>query len=482
MAKKAYLKKAYLRKVYFIGIAGKTMAPLAKAFKGMGWEVSGSDQKNVYPPISTYLRENKIPYIKGYDARNVPKDANLVIIGRSARMIDLDNPEYLEAKKLSCPVMSFPEAFEKYLIKENSVVVAGSFGKTTTSAIITWILKVAGKNPSYMISDIPINFPDGIQITNSGYSVTEGDECPALGPCDLPKFMYYKPKYLLLTATIWDHPEVYKSEEQYLKAFIELVKLLPEDGILVYELENVRPEVAEQYPSRKISYSFDSTNADCYVKNYSIENGKTKFTISFKNQEIDLETILIGKHNLQNICGAVAMSLELGIDSGTIKKALKTFKGVKSRLELLGKFGGRYLFSDIAQFQEKVKGSLLALRDFFPESRIICVFNPFATALKFRESLQWYSTVFDSADQVIVSKVSFLKEIPKEQRVTGSDIVGAIGETQPKVFYEPVDEKLIGYLTHQTKEGDIIVFMSSGGLRFSNLIEEITQKFQGVEV
>jgi UDP-N-acetylmuramate: L-alanyl-gamma-D-glutamyl-meso-diaminopimelate ligase len=470
------------KKAFFIGIAGKTMAPLAKAFKDMGWEVSGSDHKGIYPPISTYLEENQIPYIEGYEAKNIPADADLVVVGRSALMVDADNPEYLKAKELGLKILSYPEVLQEYLIKDNSIVVAGTYGKTTISAILAWILMSAGLNPSYMTGGVPLNMGDGAKITDSNYSVVEGDEPPALRETDPPKFMFYQPKYLVLTATIYDHPEIFKTKEAYEEAFVKLVKLLPEDGLLVYSPETVVPAVVEATPCRKISYSLVNQKADCRVEKIKPQGEKTTFVVRSKNESVALETVLLGRHNLENLCAAVALSLELGIAKGAITGAIASFKGIKTRLEFLGKAGGRFWYWDLAQHPQKIKGSLAALRENFPQKKILCIFDPAMTGLKYKKSLAWYPGTFDDADQVIVDQVSFLKKISKEERVTGKDVVEAISQTQPSVFYEPIDKKIIDYLQQNTQEGDAIVFMSSGGLRFSNLIEEVIQKFQEVGV
>jgi UDP-N-acetylmuramate: L-alanyl-gamma-D-glutamyl-meso-diaminopimelate ligase len=466
------------KKVYFIGIAGKTMGPLAKAFKDMGWEVSGSDHKGVYPPISTYLQENSIPYVEGYEAQNVPSDANLVVVGRSALMVDPENPEYLKAKQLGLKVLSYPEVLQEYLIKDKSIVVAGTYGKTTISAVLAWILINAGLNPSYMTGGVPLNMEDGVKITDADYSVAEGDEPPALWETDPPKFMFYRPKYLVLTATLYDHPEIFKTEEAYREAFVRLVKLLPADGLLVYNLEMVSPAVVEAAPGQKISYSLTNQKADYRVEEIKSQGEKTAFVVQSKKEEISLETVLLGKHNLENLCAAVAMSLELGIAKEAVTQAVATFKGIKTRLEFLGKAGGRFWYWDLAQHPQKIKGSLAALRENFPQKKILCIFDPAMTGLKYKESLAWYPGAFDAADQVIVGQVSFLKKISKEERVTGKDIIKAISQTQKNVFYEPVDEKLVERLKNETKEGEVIVFMSSGGLRFSNLIERVVQCFK----
>lgn len=471
MAKRAY-------KVYFIGIAGKTMGPLAKAFKDMGWQVSGSDHKGIYPPISTYLQENQLPYIEGYSARNVPQDADLVVVGRSALMVDADNPEYLKAKQLGLKILSYPEVLQEYLIKDNSIVVAGTYGKTTISAILAWILMSTGLNPSYMTGGVPLNMGDGVKITDSNYSVVEGDEPPALRETDPPKFMFYRPKYLLLTATIYDHPEVFKTEGEYLEAFVRLVKVLPKDGLLVYNPKAVAGEVVKVASCRKVTYSLTDKMADYWVENIFPQEEVTNFMVKSKKENFDLTTILLGKHNLENLCGAVALSTELGINKEAIVEAVKSFKGIKTRLEFLGKFGGRFVYWDLAQHPQKVKGSLEALKEHFPHQRITCVFDPAMTGLKYKESLSWYPGAFDAADKVIVGKVSFIKKVEQEEKVTGQDIAKAISQTQKNVVYEPIDGKIIDFLWQNTQEGDVIVFMSSGGLRFSNLIQNTIKKLK----
>lgn len=464
------------KRAYFIGIAGKAMGQLAKAFKDQGWNVSGSDHAGVYPPISTYLRENNISYVEGYHAKNVPENSDLIVAGRSALMVDPQNPEYLKAKTLDRPVLSYPEVLQKYLIKKNSIVVAGTFGKTTITALVSWILINAGYNPSYMIGGVPLNMADGVKITDSLWSVVEGDEPPAMQETDPPKFLFYRPEYLLLTATIYDHPEVFKNKEDYFSAFQKLVGLLPEEGMLFFNSSGVSSEVIKNYPGKKISYSLTDQKADYRIKKLSARNGITGLAVERGEKKLILETSLLGKFNLENIGAAVALCQELGVDIKVIARAVKSFSGIKTRMEALGKFGGRILYWDYAQHPQKVRGTLEALKEAFPHSRIFCIFDPAATSLKHKESLSWYPETFDLATQVIVGKVNFLKDLKGDERVTGNDIIEAIGKTQRNVFYEPSDEKIPKYIIQNSKPGDIVVFMSSGGLRFINLIEDVKQR------
>lgn len=418
------------------------MAPLAKSFKDMGWIVSGSDQEEVYPPVTDFLTQNNIDYFKGYKEENLPNDLDLVVVGRSPLLIDKDNPEYKKAVFLKLNVLSYPEVLQKYLIKENSIVVAGTYAKSTTTALITWILINAGLNPSYMLGGDPINFCDGVKISDSNFSVVEGDETPALKETDPPKFMFYKPKFLLLTATEYDHPEIFKTRQSYIEAFINLVKLLPGNGILFYDQGLVDEAIVNACKCSKIPFQ--------------TSNFKLAPNVVYKESAIRAN-ILCSK---------------LNIERKIIDGSIISFKGLKERNEFLGEFGGRYLFKDSSQQSSKIKSVLFLLREQYPKNKIFVVFNPSATSLKYRENLDQYLYSFSLVEQVIISQVEFLKRVGSRERVTGLDLVKSFGGRK-KVFYEPNDEKIFERLVKETKPKDVIVFMSSGGLRFTDLIKKV---------
>lgn len=477
-----------MKHVHLIGIAGKTMAPLAKMFKEMGWQVTGSDHGQTYPPISTYLKENEIVYHHSYSAKNIVGKPDLVVVGRSALLVDPQNPEYWQAEKLGLRIVSYPEVLRDYLVKTNSIVIAGTYGKTTISGLTAWILEKAGFNPSFMIGGVPLNFADGIRKTNSAWSVVEGDEPPAMKETDPPKFMFYKPKYLLLTACQWDHPEIFRTAKEYKEAFIKLVKLVPQDGLVIACLDGKDVDgVVKKAKCPVIWYSCLSnevgphTRSDLYwVDEIQFTKDKMRFTVVWrdnktkkKGKRLTVYSPLLGLHNVQNVCGVVALTLSLGIKPEVIKKAVRNFRGIRTRLELVGEFGGVRVFWDFAQHPLKVKETLSALRTRYKENKIICVFDPHQSMLQGRESLAWYPDCFDQASGVIVTKVSFSKSIPKKERVTGKDIVEAIKQTQPSVNYQPIDRKIVTYLTRNARKDNVIIFMSSGGQRTPWIIQKL---------
>lgn len=465
--------------VHFIGIAGKAMAPIAKMFLDLGWHVTGSDQDKVYPPLSTYLEENHLSFAKGYKAENIVGHPDLIVVGRSSILIDKNNPEVVFAKKIGSQVLSYPEVLSQYLVKKNSIVCAGTYGKTTSSALLAWILETAGLKPSFMVGGVPLNFPDGVRNTESEYSIIEGDETPALEDNSPAKFMFYKPKYVLLTATTWDHPEIYKTEKEYLETFQEFIKYIPEEGLLVISMDNKNnQQVSRVAKCPVIWYSLNNKRADFFVKNIIYKEKTTEFEILSGRKITKLKTNLLGEHNLQNICGCVALTTKLGLDKNKIIKAVESFSGIKTRLELLGQFKEIIFYLDFAQHPQKAKETLRALRTRFTQNKIYCIFDPHASILQTKESLSWYNGAFSAADSIIVSKMSFSQKIKKEDFVTGSMITRAISESQPNVFYEPMDEKIVSYLARSLKPNDVVIFLSSGGLRFSKLIDQVLGNFK----
>lgn len=446
------------------------MAPLAKMFKDMGWQVTGSDQEAVFPPITTYLEDNKINFTKGYNPKNIKNRPDLVVVGRSSLLVNRENPEIAKAKELNCKIISFPEIVRDFLVKENSIVVAGTYGKTTSSALVSWILENGKLNPSFLIGGLPLNFSDGVKNTDSSYSVVEGDETPAMSETDPSKFMYFKPKFVLLTSAKWDHPEIFKSEGEYLEAYKNFLELIPSGGLLVACKEGDNLESLARYVKCKVVWYSSDSEADFFLKDINFEKDSTECVVSTPKGDLRLRTNLLGKHNLQNLCGAVALCQSLDIKNEIIQEATSTFKGVRERLEDMGTFGGVRVFLDFAQHPVKVKESLAALRTRFEKNKITCVFNPHASALQKKESLGWYGNAFEKADKVIVTKVNLSGS--KDERVAGPDIVKAVSLSNKNVIYEPVGQKITKYLASCSEKDDIIVFMSSGGLQSQELINE----------
>ena len=242
--------------IHFIGICGVAMSALAIALHKTGYTVTGSD-KGFYPPVSTHLKNAGITYYPGWHVEKMTKHGNpdLVIVGNVASST---NPEFLYVQENNIAYKSYPEFVAEFLVKEHSIVCAGNFGKTTTSALVSWILKENEYMPSYMFGGLAThNFPSAA-ITDGTYSVLEGDEYKTARWDARPKFMLYSPTHLLLTSISWDHADLYPTEALYMKQFEHLVSLVPKNGLIVAckDGKNVK-EYAKQSQSRVVFYGKD---------------------------------------------------------------------------------------------------------------------------------------------------------------------------------------------------------------------------------
>jgi len=322
--------------LHFIGIGGTAMASIAVAFKRSGFKVTGSEPKKIFPPMSDYLKKNKINYYFPFNPQKIGQPDEIVI--GNAHYSD-KNPEVKYARKNNIELEHFPKLLEKYLIKKNSIVISGTYGKTSTTAMVAWLFESANKNPSYMLGGLPLNFNHGAKLTKSTWSVIEGDEYPAASPWDYsPKFNFYQPKYLILTSAEWDHMDIYKTKKSYIDVFKKLVESIHRDDLIVAKDggENLT-EVLQKAKCKVIYYTKNKPQKKntYWVDNVNVKKGKTRFDI-FKNKKLigNFETSLIGDFNLENWSGAIALANELKLPLKKIQAGVKSFKGVKRRIEL----------------------------------------------------------------------------------------------------------------------------------------------------
>ncbi|MDD5290002.1 MAG: Mur ligase family protein [Patescibacteria group bacterium] len=488
------------KKIHFIGIGGTAMAALAVAFKRAGFIVTGSDSGNIFPPMSTHLKKNGIKYGLGFKEKNLGQP-NEVVLG-NAHVSNL-NPEIAMAKKRGLPIIHFPRLIEKYLIKKNSVVVAGTYGKTTITAMAAWLLEKAGKNPNYMLGGIPIDLENGARLIKSDWSVTEGDEYPAASPWDsAPKFKYYHPKFLILTSAEWDHMDVYKTKESYLEVFRKLVASVPENGLIVAKAggENLAG-VLKGAKCKIIYYSnqkLENRNQDeklYYISGVEVIGDKTKFIVKKRlSAKInnhprsvaterpllekegmtttvgEFETKLLGEFNLENWCAAVALAIELRIPLKKIQAGVKSFSGVKRRLEIRGVKKGVTIIDDFAHNPAKARQSVLALRRHFPKNKIYVIFEPNRGG-RSEKCLSGYNKVFAGITKVFISKLTEYPPKKGVKDVSGKELVKYLKKTHGGVTYEPETKELINKLKKIAKSGDVIAFL--GSRNFGGVLERL---------
>lgn len=475
------------KRIHIVGICGVATSALAIAFHERGVEVTGSD-KGFYPPVSTELEKRGIKFYAGWHPEKMVEGSAPDIVVAGGVGTSPSNPEIVYSKEHGIPLLSFAEALAKYVVRKNSIVTAGTWGKTTSSAMLSFILDEAGWNPSYFTGGLSMSHPTG-KITDSEWSVVEGDEYQIAIYDKRPKFDLYSPTHLLLTSVSWDHADLYPTEKEYFAAFERLVGQVPNSGIIVACADDEGAKrVIGKSKARVITYG-ESPSADFRL--HSIEHTRTglKFRVDHRksldraadenignrddtnqrNASYEIESPMLGRFNAENIAGVFAMAISIGIDPEKVIGAVKKFKGIKRRFE-------KRLDSDItvldchAPTPEKAASVLESVREVY-DTKIIAVYEPNIGGRQ-RSSAAAYDNAFKNADMVVISRLTKLKvaENESEQPIEGEELARIIGRTHTGVNYIESDEKTVTFLKSQTTKGDVIVFLGSHGWR--GMIEE----------
>ncbi len=460
-----------VNKIHFIGICGVAMSALAIAFQKKGYTVTGSDA-GFYPPVSTNLEKNGITFYPGWHPDKMCENGepDLVVVGNVASST---NPEWVYVKEHGLHYVSYPEAVAKYFLGKNSLVAAGTYGKTTSTSLLSWILTKAKMDPSYMFGGIATSETDSACISASHeWSVLEGDEYKTSQWDMRPKFALYAPTHLLLTSVSWDHADVYKTEKDYLDAFKKLVASVPPTGFVVgcFEGHNME-KVLVNCKANMIIYG-KTPEADYAYKDIQQNQKGIQFDIVHKKKIYHVKSPLLGEFNAENITGCFAMAHTLGIDDKIILKAITTFHGLKRRLEKRV-INPVTVIDDIAHSPAKASATLETLRKIYKQ-KIIVVFEP-NTGNRKRQAIPQYKNAFTKADVVVIPRLTKLKIDPKdlELPLDGQELAEVIAQTHPTVEYIDEDTAVIEFLQKNTAKGDVIVFLGSHGFRgmIENLVE-----------
>jgi UDP-N-acetylmuramate: L-alanyl-gamma-D-glutamyl-meso-diaminopimelate ligase len=461
------------KSVHIIGICGVATSALAIAFHEKGVKVTGSD-KGFFPPISTELEKHNVPFYAGWHPEKMIAygKPNIIVVGTASGS---QNPETIYAKENNIPIFSFAEAIGKFFTREKSLICAGTWGKTSSSALLSFILDKAGFDPSYMFGGVSLSHNTSAKLTNNEWSVFEGDEYKSSPTDRTAKFFYYKPTHLLLTAVSWDHADLYPTEKEYFNVFEKLISSIPKDGFIVANTDNKGVvEIISKFKGKIISYG--KTSTDCIYENIRQTQNGLNFTIRLiEGRTFDIKSPMIGAFQAENITGCFAMAYNIGISPNIIIEAIEQFQGLKRRLEkrLDGEktSKGISIFDDIAHSPEKALSVLQNLRDIY-KGKIFAIFEPNIGG-RSHESIAKYDNAFKGADIVIVPHLTKLKvaENEKDKSIGSDELVKVIKKTHSNVIYIDSDKDLVTFLEAKPQKGDIIVFLGSHGFR--GMIEEI---------
>lgn len=388
-------------RIHFTGVAGAGMSATALMMRDAGHEVSGSDE-DVFPPMSTYVEGLGFPFARRFDAANLPDGLDLLVMGASAKLGGQDNPELAEARHRGLRVTSFAELLGETTRGRESLVVAGSFGKSTCTALMAHLLRAGGRDPGWMIGAISPSLP---ATGHWGYSpevVLEGDEYVVSGADKRSKFMLYHPDHLLLTSVVHDHVNVFPTFEDYQAPFRALMALIPAGGLAVLREDPAVRAAAEGTRARTVWY--DTVPCDGWYSQDVTYGETSRFTlVGPGGRSVPLATTLLGEHNIENIVGVCAFLLERGlVDEAALARGLVSFTGIRRRLDRLTTMSRAPIIEGFGSSYEKARSAIEALKLHYPERPLIVVFEPHAFSWRSRDALSWYDTVFEGAARVLM--------------------------------------------------------------------------------
>jgi len=388
-------------RIHFTGVAGAGMSAAALMMREAGHEVSGSDE-DVFPPMSTYVEGLGFPFHRRFDAANLPDGLDVLVLGTSAKLGGEANPEVAEARRRGVSVTTFPELVGQATAERQVTVVAGSFGKSTCTALMAHILRASGRDAGWMVGAISPSLPDTGHWGQAREVVLEGDEY-IVSPTDRrSKFLLYHPRDVLLTSLVHDHVNAFPTFADYEAPFRELLGLLPADGLLVVREHAATRAIAGEAASRIVWY--DTERCEGWWAQDVAYGDVTRFTLVRPDGgKLALSTTLLGEHNIENIVGVCAYLLERGLVGETaLQAAVASFAGIRRRLDRLTTRSAVPVIEGFGSSYEKARSAIEALLLHYPHRPLTVVFEPHTFSWRSKDALPWYDTVFEGVAKVLI--------------------------------------------------------------------------------
>lgn len=441
---------------HFIGVCGTAMGAVAAAMKAEGITVTGSDQ-HVYPPMSTFLERSGVKIVEGYRASNIPESADVIIIGNT---ISRGNEEAEEALNRKLLYQSLPEVLkDQFLRGRRNFVVTGTHGKTTTSAILTWVLQSAGREPGYMIGGIPANLGRGAYFTDSEFNVLEGDEYDTAFFDKRSKFLHYLPEFAIINNIEFDHADIYNSLDEIKLTFRRFLNIVPSGGLAVVNGDDANVlDVIDGAPCPVRTLGFGK-RCDMKIEKVSYKRDGSSFTLAGEDYTIPM----VGEFNVRNAAMAVAGGIFAGLKADEIRRAFSSFQGIARRQELRGEVRGVKVIDDFAHHPTAIRLAVQALRQGYPDARIWVVFEPRSNTTRRNIFQVELAEALASADRAVVPAIADPEKFAEDERLDPEQLVRDIDTGGGKGVYLATVEEIAEHVAVETEAGDVVAVLSNGG-------------------
>ncbi|HVW78458.1 MAG TPA: UDP-N-acetylmuramate:L-alanyl-gamma-D-glutamyl-meso-diaminopimelate ligase [Alloacidobacterium sp.] len=465
--------------IHLIGICGTAMASLAGLLQLKGHRITGSDQA-AYPPMSDLLRSLNITIAEPFSPENLKPHPDLVIIGNA---ISRGNVELEYVLDQRIPFTSLAEVIHaEFLTRHESLVVAGTHGKTTTTSMLAWIYEVASRTrpelaPSFLIGGVAENFKTSFQLREGRPFILEGDEYDTAFFDKGPKFMHYFPDALILTHVEFDHADIYRDLDQVKTAFKRLVNLVPQRGrIVAFDgAPNVTECVRKAFcPVERYGLQADS---EWRVADLQFSSGHAQWKVHRKGEFwAELTLPMAGEHNAMNATAAAALAAGQGVDTAAIQEALATFESVKRRLEVRAVVDGVTVIDDFAHHPTAIRETLKALRGAYPEARLWAVLEPRSNTLRRNIFEQELIESLSIADRIVLAGVFRQESIPENERLHPESVVAGLKKAGKNAVLYAGADVIVESIAPELRAGDVVAILSNGG--FDGIYEKLPKRLE----
>ena len=445
------------------------MGSVAAALGERGFRVTGSDE-NVYPPMSIFLEKKGIALTEGYRAENIPANVDVVVIGNA---IKRGNPEVEAVLNRNLFYLSLPEVLRNYFLRgRHNLVVTGTHGKTTTTALLAWIMEKAGRKPGYLIGGLPKNFGQGARLNDSKFFVVEGDEYDTAFFDKRSKFIHYLPELVIVNNIEFDHADIFNNLDEIKLSFRRLLNIVPQNGMVVLNGDDANcVQVAKDCLAQMIEVGF-SKNCAQRIRDVVYSSGRSRFKLG----EETFEVPLIGEFNVRNAAMAATAARFYEVPKTKIDNALKSFSGIARRQELRGEARGVKVIDDFGHHPTAIAYTLQALRHRYRGHRIWAIFEPRTNTTRRAVFQQQLPDALKTADGVFISQVAKLEQIPEEERLNPEAVVTAIAKAGRTAFYEENADAIVDRIVPMLRRQDIVAVFSNGG--FDNIHEKLLKRLR----
>ena len=457
------------------------MAPLAGMLRERGHRVTGSDA-GVYPPASTLLESLGIPFSAKFDGANLTPAPDLVVVGNAISRGNVEVEEMLDRR---LKYHSLPEILEEeFLPGKHSIVVSGTHGKTTTTAMLAWIFQVAGKKPNFLVGGVAENFGKSYGLGGGEEFILEGDEYDSAYWDKAAKFFHYHPDDLIITSLEYDHADIYADFDAYQLAFRRLVNLVPRRGRIVAwgdaDAGEALRHATEKAFCPVITYGLES-GSDWSTEDVQPDGYGMKFRVRYKGEPYgEFRLAAAGHHNVLNALAALVIAQGRGIRSETVGQALETFQSVRRRMDVRGEVDGIVVVDDFAHHPTAVRATIEAARLRWPGRRLWAILEPRSNSMRRRVFQDALPPALALADRVLLGSVHRAGQLSEEQRLDPETVAAAVRKLGKDARVLAGADAIADLLAVEARRGDVLLVMSNGS--FDGLCEKLPKKLAARQI